>query len=428
MNERRDRFTRGVRPEALSCHPRVLCHRRAGKLSGRRLSLGLACSLFFHAGLVGVFLRLADSPPGIAALDIFPVAASAELNAPGRISLPDNLLQAQRVTTSTPPVQALTRSVSRATPKPSSPASEETQRGAADSPALLPSTPELSTASARGLFLGNPVPAGATTHEEAPLTGEYLPPAVPVGIALTNPQEGHVLSSGAPPIIVVEGQVEDRSVSAIWLVTNDRRIAVRAHDGRFRHILPVLDSLLHLWVETPPNGGSPLRSGTVTVHAAAPWPHMVVLVMNWPPGVVGVEVEMSASWRANPERLDGPAEIVPLEDVRVSPDGAPAEVFYLRNWKPGTYTFVVSYRASVPATDVRPTLYLPDAGTLSARSLKPVSLNGTGTVVLAKVLLPPGVLWEEDEWFTGRGESAEAVTKFRFPEGITWTELKADLR
>jgi len=51
-----------------------------------------------------------------------------------------------------------------------------------------------------------------------------------------------------------------------------------------------------------------------------------------------------------------------------------------------------------------------------------------GRAVMAKVLLPQGILWEQDDWSSGRSESAETVTKFRIPEGITWTERKADLR
>ena len=47
---------------------------------------------------------------------------------------------------------------------------------------------------------------------------------------------------------------------------------------------------------------------------------------------------------------------------------------------------------------------------------------------MTEVLLPQGILWEQDDWFTGRSESTDTVTKFRLPEGITWTERKSDLR
>jgi hypothetical protein len=47
---------------------------------------------------------------------------------------------------------------------------------------------------------------------------------------------------------------------------------------------------------------------------------------------------------------------------------------------------------------------------------------GAGRVAIARVLLPQGVLWEQDGWFTGRSASGDTVTKFRFPDGVTWTE------
>jgi hypothetical protein len=41
--------------------------------------------------------------------------------------------------------------------------------------------------------------------------------------------------------------------------------------------------------------------------------------------------------------------------------------------------------------------------------------------------MPFGALWDEDDWFTGQSQSAEAVTKFRFPDGVSWMERKVDL-
>ena len=61
-------------------------------------------------------------------------------------------------------------------------------------------------------------------------------------------------------------------------------------------------------------------------------------------------------------------------------------------------------------------------------AIRPVRLGSSGRAVLARVLLPQGVLWEQDGWFSGSSESVDTVTKFRFPEGINWVERKADLQ
>jgi len=91
------------------------------------------------------------------------------------------------------------------------------------------------------------------------------------------------------------------------------------------------------------------------------------------------------------------------------------------------YTLIVRYRGAAPLGDARPTLYLPDKDRLTPRTLGPVSLDGAGRRVLTKILMPHAVLWNQDDWFSGRSESVDAVTKFRIPEGISWVERKADL-
>jgi hypothetical protein len=38
-------------------------------------------------------------------------------------------------------------------------------------------------------------------------------------------------------------------------------------------------------------------------------------------------------------------------------------------------------------------------------------------------MLPQAVLWDQDEWFTGRSESSDSITKFR-DDGTSWIERK----
>lgn len=265
---------------------------------------------------------------------------------------------------------------------------------------------------------------GIKTEDSIAVT--YVPPPVPNGIVITGPGDGYILPSDAPPVILVEGRIEDWNVSTVWLVANGRRIAVPAHDGRFHKALPALDRVLHLWAELPASNGSTHRSRSVTVRNPSPSRSHGLLLLDWPEGVVGNQVEMKATWRESPARLDVPIRGVPIQVFGTSTKETLPEVFSLR-MKPGVYTFVLRARG-MSASGVRATLILPQGGHLKGRELKPVSLNGAREVVLAKVLLPQGVLWGDDEWFTGQSESADSVTKFRFPEGISWTERKKDLQ
>jgi len=89
---------------------------------------------------------------------------------------------------------------------------------------------------------------------------------------------------------------------------------------------------------------------------------------------------------------------------------------------------IVRYRGLPPNAEVQPTLYVAERDGLAARTVRPIRLDGAGKAVLTRVLLPQGVLWEQDGWFSGSSESVDTVTKFRFPEGINWVERKADLQ
>jgi hypothetical protein len=267
-------------------------------------------------------------------------------------------------------------------------------------------------------------PAGIESEDT--ITVQYVPRPSSKGIVLSSPPDGLTLGPDDPPVAVVEGEIDDKAAATVWIVANDRRIPVAARGGRFRHILLLPDPLVHLWAETI-NGDAVHRSPGVTVRMAGVRPPSGVLVMQWPSGIEESSVEVSATWRAHPERLDVPVQSVRLPAASKTTGGAPSDMFYIRGLKPGVYTLIVRYRGLSALGDVRPTLYLPDKDHLTPRTLKPVPLSGTGRTVLTKVLMPQAILWDQDDWFSGRSESVDAVTKFRIPDGISWVERKADL-
>ena len=258
---------------------------------------------------------------------------------------------------------------------------------------------------------------------------QYVPPPPIGGIVLTTPADNLTLGPDDPPVVVVEGQVEDKAIGTVWIVANDRRVAVPAREGRFRKALMVSEPLLKLWAETETsaNGGLPRRSETVTVHSAGATTSSGVLVVQWPLGMESSDVEVSATWRAQADRLDAPVQTVRLAALAKAGDGAPAEIFYLRGVKPGVYTLAVRSRGTAPSTDIRSTFYVPAKVGFSPRPLAPARLNG-GRTVLTRILMPYGILWTQDDWFSGLSESVDTVTKFRVPEGISWVERKVDLQ
>jgi hypothetical protein len=262
---------------------------------------------------------------------------------------------------------------------------------------------------------------------EDTVTVQYVPRPSSGGIALTSPPDGLALGPDDPPIAVVEGEIDDKAPTPVWIVANGRRIPVTASAGRFRQAIILSEPVVHLWAETS-GGDAVRRSGAVTIQTPVMRAPSGVLLMQWPAGIDGSAVEVSAAWRADSDRLDTLAQSMRLPAVDGAANGAPSEMFYLRGLKSGVYTLIVRYRGESVPGDVRPTLYVPDKGYLAPRPLAPVSLNTGARRVLAKLLMPQGILWTQDDWFSGMSESVDTVTKFRIPEGVTWVERKADLQ
>jgi hypothetical protein len=269
-------------------------------------------------------------------------------------------------------------------------------------------------------------PEGVETEDS--VTVEYAPPSPKSRIVLLTPADGARVSPDDPPFVVVEGRADDKTIGNVSVVVNGRQTIVPVREGRFRHIVPATDPTLKIWAEGSATDGVKQRSEAVTVYAEAPSGPMGILVVDWPPLLAGDQVEVTGSWRGMSARTDVPTQPLALRSAGAAPSGGRPEVYYLRNLRPGVYTFVLRYRTPQAAGVAQPILYLNIGGNLVPHVLKPVSLQGTGRAIMAKVLLPQGILWEQDDWFSGRSESAETVTKFRLPEGITWTERKTDLR
>ena len=324
----------------------------------------------------------------------------------------------------------------------SAPAVLETKQNPAIARALTPAEAP-SSASARMEPLAPPsVPsqsinraiesdAGRLTQPgQVAVTPETPPPTAPgsrgrTGIILTSPREGLQLTPDDPPLVMVEGEVEDTSISNVVLIANGLRLAVPVHAGRFRRLMPILESVVRLRVEASVNGTT-RQSSIVTVRSTA-GAQFGVIVFDWPAETGGSDVEPSAIWRATPERLDGPTHTTAMKSF-TGTDGQAGDAFYVRMLKPGVYTFVIRSRRMAPTDGIRPTLYIAAAGSVTRRELQPFSLSGAGGRAIARVLLPHGVFWDQDEWFSGRSESIDTEMKFRFPEGISWVERKAGPR
>jgi len=254
---------------------------------------------------------------------------------------------------------------------------------------------------------------------------DYTPKVVSGGIILSSPRNGLVLGPDDAPAVIVEGRTEDPAIDRVWLVLNDHAIEVPVRDGRFRRVMPAFGPVLRLWAESRPSKGATRRSGVVEVAAPESGP-TVLLVLDWTGGAPVTQADVRASWRSAPERLDGPTAPASVRAIPSASGSSGVEAIYLRNFKPGVYTFTARLIPPGSTSSVRPIVYLSGSGVRDQRILETATVDSKGRRVLARILLPQGLLWEDDGW-TGEAESTDTITKFRAQDGITWVERKANL-
>jgi hypothetical protein len=236
----------------------------------------------------------------------------------------------------------------------------------------------------------------------------------PIGVVITGPTDGYTLGASDPPLVVVQGEVDDPSVSEVSLITGTQRFSVPVTSGRFRHAVPVLEPTVRVRVETPPSDNRIRASASVTVHGMST-PTLAVL-LYWPNHDAG-PVDLAAAWRPRSDRVDDTVQRVSLA---MAQDDTSLTMYYLRNPKSGVYTFVLTSIAT-DAQPVQPAVHVP--GSIGGPKMLPaVSMDGIQRGLVARVLLPQGVLWEQDDWFSGQSANGNIVTKFRFPEGVSWSE------
>jgi hypothetical protein len=242
----------------------------------------------------------------------------------------------------------------------------------------------------------------------------------PGGVAITTPQNGYQLSPDDPPIVVVRGQVEDPEISKVTLLVNARRVEVRVRDGKFHYPLVIVDPTTKISAEI--SSSSTRTSEAIVVHAAPNSLTTGVILLDWGEVKPGGAIDMAATWRARADRLDGQSTKLFVKQAPL-PDDIPVTAFYLRNMQAGVYTFMLGYRGLGGGTPFVPKFYLTSPGIPTAREMKSLSLAGSGKLPAVRVLLPQAVLWDQDDWFTGRSEGSDTMTKFR-DDGTTWIEFK----
>jgi hypothetical protein len=88
----------------------------------------------------------------------------------------------------------------------------------------------------------------------------------------------------------------------------------------------------------------------------------------------------------------------------------------------GIYDFIITSETT-NASEAAITLKIHENGTgAQAKSVgkRPVSAKGS----IAKVLMPEGILWDDESSFSGSMEDSDSITKFNTDTDLTWKEYR----
>ena len=262
---------------------------------------------------------------------------------------------------------------------------------------------------------------------ESSVEVHYSPPVSSPTIRIIRPGDGTVLDLPEPDVIQVEGELTGTFRNPVRVAFNEFAIPASIKDGRFSAALPVIGPEIRIWAEASGEGES-LRSETATVQHRAWKPTRGYVFLHLPTRIKKIEARVLVSYRANPGDPNAPRKVDALQPLG-SIEGVPmSAIFAFSQTQSGVYAMGLDYR--IPAGESVEggwgLVFIPGPNGYRTLHLGPFQLDGKGRVALGKFLAPQGVFWEEDSWFTGIAEGADTFTKFRYSDGISWTERRGE--
>ncbi len=256
---------------------------------------------------------------------------------------------------------------------------------------------------------------------------QYVPPAPSPTIRILRPADGAVFGSPDQDLIEVEGEVSEPGLSRLRIVFNEFAVPAAVQDGRFSAIVPAIAPEITIWAEAHGERGM-LGSDSITVHRRPYKPTRGYVLLHLPTPTRKVDARLWMLQRANPADPDSQRKV-----TSHFPSGTPeiertSMLFAFPSTQGGAYVMALDYRIP-PGESVEKgwaVVFVSSPSGHRSLRLGPFEMTGKGRVTLARFLLPHGIYWEEDSWFTGTAEGAESLTKFRYSDGVSWTERKGE--
>ncbi len=249
------------------------------------------------------------------------------------------------------------------------------------------------------------------------ITVEVLSPKNSFELSIDEPAGGEVES----PVAMVRGRVEDATVDTVRLIVNGEFIETPVEDGYFEKTVFLKERENTLEAEAINPAGLAARSGVLKVEVKNPMIPDILFHLLCDDHDMESHPKVTLRERSQLDDEKGAVSDVDAVEMMSANEGYWEKVFAVEEARDGAYTLKVS---GGRGTDCKLVVTL-NSSKRKVRVFEKRLLEGEEWAV-GRFLFPEGVFWDEDEWFSGRIEDKDSITKYRSPEGITWKELKIE--
>jgi hypothetical protein len=256
---------------------------------------------------------------------------------------------------------------------------------------------------------------------------EYVPPPPSSALRIIRPTDGTVFSAAGQDLIEVEGEVSDPNLQQASVAFNEFAFPVTIRGGRFSVVVPAIAPEITIWAEAHGSSGShasdPVRIRREPYKAARAY-----VLLYLPAATRRIDARLWLAQRANPADVDSVRKVTSHFPAGTPGGDRTSTLFAIPATQAGAYTLALDYRIPAGEAAERGWCLVIVPGTDGYRNLRlgPFQLSGKGRAILTKFLLPYGIFWDEDFWFTAFAEGSESFSKFRHSDGVSWTEMKVE--
>jgi hypothetical protein len=243
--------------------------------------------------------------------------------------------------------------------------------------------------------------------------------AVPeTGIHIKSPSDGSVIDCMESADITVAGEVRG-NVDKVKVYVNGAYYETRAANGYFSIKIPARAEKNFIYAEGYDVYGDRSVSEHVTCMVKNLNPVDMAVYLN---SGDGHKLKLKYGWRPYPVKGKGGEERD--DEFHVSGDGD-QEVMTVARGARGIYTIGIENPSKdLRQAELRICVFPRDPAKKKERKLAMTLVGGAQADKIVRILLPEGVFWDDNGWFSGVLESTRDTVKYKLPEGIAWEEVK----